>query len=110
MFRCRSSWVGGSDAVHPTILVPRTRSSRSAGGKSVRELRVQRGTRIMELLVVLGFRSSSPNVPRVLTNFGIGPLVPIVALGLAISCERAVSQALPYLLNPQPRGAWAYVG
>jgi len=34
----------------------------------------------------------------------------IVALGLAISSERAVSQALPYLLNPQPRGAWAYVG
>jgi len=32
-------------------------------------------SRIIELLVVLGFRSSYLNVPRVLTNFGIGPLV-----------------------------------
>src|SRR5215470_14096660 len=61
-------------AIRVPALVPRTRSSRSAGGKSVRELRVQRGTRIIELLVVLGFRSSYLNVPRALTNFGIGPL------------------------------------
>src|SRR5439155_18835756 len=45
-------------------------------GTCDRELRVQRGTRIIELLVVLGFRSSLPNVPRVLANFGIGPLAP----------------------------------
>src|SRR5204863_3589501 len=38
------------------------------------ELRVQRGTRIIELLVVLRFRSSHLNVPRVHANFGIGPL------------------------------------
>src|SRR5438132_2679413 len=61
-------------------LVPRTRSSRRPSGKCDRELRVQRGTRIIELLVVLRFRSSHLNVPRVLANFGIGPLVAI-ALG-----------------------------
>src|SRR5262245_19278634 len=55
-------------------LVPRTRSSRTPCGKCDRELRVQRGTRIIELLVVLRFRSSYLSVPRVLTNFGIGPL------------------------------------
>src|SRR5437773_11164120 len=37
------------------------------------ELRVQRGTGIIELLVALRFRSSHPNVRRVLANFGIGP-------------------------------------
>src|SRR5438132_13272400 len=55
-------------------LVPRTRSSRRPSGKCDRELRVQRGTRIIKLLVVLRFRSSHLNVPRVLANFGIGPL------------------------------------
>src|SRR5262249_37644873 len=33
------------------------------------------GTRIIKLLVVLGFRSSSLSLPQGLTNFGIGPLV-----------------------------------
>src|SRR5262249_33192357 len=56
-------------------LVPRTRTSRTPCGKCGRELRVQKGTRIIELLVVLRFRSSYLNVPRALTNFGIGPLV-----------------------------------
>src|SRR5262249_43556619 len=35
---------------------------------------VKRGTRNIELLVVLRFRTSYLNVLRVLTNFGIGPL------------------------------------
>ena len=33
----------------------------------------------MELLVVLGFRSSYLNVLQVLTNFGIGPLAVIAS-------------------------------
>ena len=57
--------------------VPRTRSSRTSCGECDRELRVQRGTGIIELLVVLGFRSSYLSLPRVLTNFGIGPLAPL---------------------------------
>src|SRR5215831_10636772 len=60
-------------------LVPRTRSSRTPSGKCDRELRVQRGTRIIELLVVLGFRSSHENVPRNDANFGIGPLKAVPA-------------------------------
>src|SRR4030088_3358437 len=32
--------------------------------------------RIIKLLVVLRFRSSHLNVPRILANFGIGPLLP----------------------------------
>src|SRR5439155_11730533 len=55
-------------------LVPRTRSSRTPSGKCDRELRVQRGTGIMELLVVLGSRSSRENGPRNDADFGIGPL------------------------------------
>ena len=67
-------------------LVPRTRSSRTPCGKCDRELRVQRGTRIIELPVVLRFRSSYLNVRQILTNFGIGPraaaaLAAAVALG-----------------------------
>src|SRR5215510_6720709 len=57
-----------------TALVPRTRSSRTPCGKCDRELRVQRGTRIIEL-------PSGPWIPKfvseraaVLTNFGIRPL------------------------------------
>src|SRR5690242_15272266 len=57
-----------------TVLVPRTRSSRTSSLEFDRELRVQRGTRIIELLVVLRFRSSRSNVPQVLANFGIEPL------------------------------------
>src|SRR5204862_2910889 len=59
----------------PGRKVPRTRSWRTSCSKCDRELRVQRGTRIAKLLVVLRFRSSHPNMPRVLANFGIGPLV-----------------------------------
>jgi tripartite-type tricarboxylate transporter receptor subunit TctC len=57
------------------MLVPRTRSSRTPCGNRDREFRVQRGTRIIELLVVLRLQSSYLNLRRVLTNFGIGPLV-----------------------------------
>src|SRR5215813_2391511 len=55
-------------------LVPRTRSSRTSNRKHDRELRVQRGTRIIELLVVLRFRGSHRGVPQALANLGIGPL------------------------------------
>src|SRR5438105_15608887 len=55
--------------------VPRTRSSRTSCGKCDRELRVQRGTRIIELLVVLRFRGSYMRVRQDDTNFGIAPLV-----------------------------------
>ena len=44
-------------------------------GQFDRELRAQRGTRIIELPAVLRFRSSYLNGPRELTNFGIGPRV-----------------------------------
>src|SRR6476660_1701008 len=42
---------------------------------SFRKLQIQNRTRIIELLVVLRFRSSYLNMPRMLANFGIGPLV-----------------------------------
>src|SRR5262245_49249338 len=77
-------------------LVPRTRSSRTSCGKCDRELRVQRGTRIIELLVALGFRSSYPNVRRVLTNFGIGPLAAAVAAAFAAAiAPSAMAQEAP---------------
>jgi putrescine transport system substrate-binding protein len=59
-------------------LVPQTRSSRTPCGKGDRELRVQRGTRFIELLVVLRFRSSHRIVPQAVASFGIGPLVWLV--------------------------------
>src|ERR1700704_2295819 len=59
-------------------LVPQTRSSRTPCGKGDRELRVQRGTRFIELPVVLRFRSSHRIVPQAVASFGIGPLVWLV--------------------------------
>src|SRR5882672_12709341 len=41
---------------------------------SFRNLEFKSRTRFIELLVVLRFRSSYRNLPRALTNFGIGPL------------------------------------
>jgi tripartite-type tricarboxylate transporter receptor subunit TctC len=76
-------------------LVPRTRSSRTSCGICDRELRVQRGTRVIELLVVLRFRSSYLNLPRVLTNFGIGPLAAVAAFLLAILATPAAAQDYP---------------
>src|SRR5215831_17342335 len=75
-------------------LVPRTRSSRTLRGKSDRELRVQRGTRTMELLVALRFRSSYLNALRVLTNFGIGPLA-VLILAFVITAGPAAAQGYP---------------
>src|SRR5258705_2916770 len=40
---------------------------------SFRNLKFKSRTRFIELLVVLRFRSSYRNMPRALTNFGIGP-------------------------------------
>src|SRR5882757_11130580 len=42
---------------------------------SFRNLKFKSRTRFIELLVVLRFRSSYRNMPRALTNFGIGPLL-----------------------------------
>src|SRR5258705_4752697 len=41
---------------------------------SFRNLKFKSRTRFIELLVVLRFRSSYHNMPRALTNLGIGPL------------------------------------
>src|SRR4029453_9867004 len=57
-------------------LVPRTRSSRISRREFDRELRVQRGTRIIELLVVLDSEVRKPGCRTNDANFGIGPLVP----------------------------------
>src|SRR3977135_4749380 len=48
---------------------------------SFRNLKFKSRTRFIELLVVLRFRSSYRNMPRALTNFGIGPLehVPLIS-------------------------------
>jgi hypothetical protein len=54
--------------------MPQILSSRTSRGNFNRELRVQRGTRIMELPLVLGFPSFTSPVLRVPANFGIGPL------------------------------------
>src|SRR5436190_6118883 len=56
-------------------LVPRTRSSRIPCREFDRELRVQRGTRIIELLVVLDSEGRKRGCRTNDANFGIGPLV-----------------------------------
>src|SRR5437016_3800822 len=56
-------------------LVPRTRSSRILCREFDRELRVQRGTRITELLVVLDSEVRKRGCRTNDANFGIGPLV-----------------------------------
>src|SRR5437016_4876673 len=56
------------------ILVPRTRSSRISCREFDRELRVQRGTRIIELLVVLDSEVRKRGCRTNDANFGIGPL------------------------------------
>src|SRR4249920_1377890 len=58
-------------------LVPRTRSSHASAARAVANFGFKRGTRIIELLVSLGFRSSHESVLQMLANFGIGTLVPI---------------------------------
>src|SRR3982074_3964904 len=69
IFPTVKSWPRPPSAPNPkfahTVRQIRSRTSGSKGG-----------TRIIELRVVLRFRSSYLNVPRVLTNFGIGPLLP----------------------------------
>src|SRR3977135_3561601 len=47
---------------------------------SFRNLKFKSRTRFIELLVVLRFRSSYRNMPRALTNFGIGPLAGLKAM------------------------------
>src|SRR4029450_10580467 len=59
-------------AGNPQCPEPEVRAHRAANAFA--NFGFKRGTRFIELLVVLGFRSSYLNVPRVPTNFGIGPL------------------------------------
>src|SRR5919197_6013446 len=58
-------------------LVPRTRSSRISCRAFDRELRVQRGTRIIELLVVLDSEVRKRGCRTNDANFGTGPLAPV---------------------------------
>src|SRR5262245_343256 len=81
----RGQGVGASDPA--ATLVSRTRSSRMPGGKCDPELRVQRGTGIITLLMVLRFRGSYVNVLPVLTNFGIGLLACLAALLAPALCN-----------------------
>jgi hypothetical protein len=62
-------------------LVPRTRSSHHNCHESDCELRVQSGTRIIDLLVSYDFRSSLPSKPQTAANFGIGTLAGEDAIG-----------------------------
>src|SRR5262249_10391377 len=55
-------------------LVPRTRSSHNNRCESGCELRVQSGTRIIDLTSALRFRSSHQSVRQGRANFGIGAL------------------------------------
>src|SRR5712671_1484096 len=59
---------------------------------SFRNLKFKSRTRFIELLVVLRFRSSYRNMPRALTNFGIGPLVNSVQLNV-VDCRGRVAAA-----------------
>src|SRR5262249_16829016 len=61
----------------PRVLVPRTRSSHTFCGKHDCELRVQRGTRIIELLVSLDSEFRKPGCRTNDANFGIGTLAQI---------------------------------
>ena len=98
--------------------MPRTRSSRTSCSKSDRELRVQRGTRIIELLVVLRFRSSQTRVPHNDANFGIGPLVPsCLRIGhgrqvgrILHACQRPPCQNTIALIVDQRTGLGADAG
>jgi hypothetical protein len=56
--------------------VPRTDVRAHRAASAITNFGFKRGSRIIELRVVLRFRSSHLNVPRALTNFGIGPLAP----------------------------------
>src|SRR5947208_16908520 len=58
---------------HDQCPEPEVRAHRAAN--AIANFGFKGGTRIIELLVVLGFRSSHENVPRNDANFGIGPLV-----------------------------------
>src|SRR4029079_6496249 len=78
--------------------VPRTRSSRSEAASPTANFGFKRGTRIMDLLVSLRFRSSHESVPRYLANFGIGTLVLTAAFAAAltpVTCLGQDSKQLP---------------
>src|SRR5882672_4243186 len=63
-------------AVSATTSAANLRFLSFVAARSFRNLKFKSRTRFIELLVVLRFRSSYRNMPRALTNFGIGPLVP----------------------------------
>src|SRR5262249_53111922 len=69
-----------------TALVPPISSSYRGCSKLVKELEIESGTRIIELLVPLCFRSSCQRVPPCITNFGSGALAGMsrIAAGLEL--------------------------
>ena len=67
------------DGIDPVIIggrdqCPEPEVRADPAANAIANVGFKRGTGIIELLVVLGFRSSYLNALRVLTNFGIGPL------------------------------------
>ena len=75
-----------------------------------RKLQIQNRTRIIELLVVLRFRSSLLILPRVLANFGIGPLVAFAASLLmfaqAGAGEYFAGKSIDLLIGAPPGGGY----
>ncbi len=61
--------------------------------RSFRNFKFKPALEIIELLVVLKFRSSHLNVPRVLANFGIGPLESIACIAACFAWWVTVSPA-----------------
>ena len=77
------------------LLVPRTRSSHMICGECGCELRVQKRTRIIKLLMSLRFRSSHQRSPQGCANFGIGTL--------AIEAEGTYRPERHYMRGPGPK-------
>src|SRR5262249_55428266 len=73
-------------------LVPRTRSSHALAASPIANLGFKRGTRIIDLLVSLGFRSSHESVLQGFANFGIGTLAGL-SLGVLMATVHASSAA-----------------
>src|SRR5215471_11884868 len=74
----------GDRRMKQTVLVPRTRSSLIPGGNLVANFGFRSGTRIIELASVLSIPKFVPRVPQMLTNFGIGTLVAVLAIAALV--------------------------
>jgi hypothetical protein len=75
-------------------LVPRTRSSHILAASPIANFGFKRGTRIVDLLVSLGSRSSPEGVPQMLANFGIGTLA-AAALAAGPTAASAATKMSP---------------